>query len=541
MVNANFLVTWFKSRIRADVWALFVIIIVAPLIRFLPLVSFSPQAASYGGPSYAFVQYVIKTGTILQKGQISNYGNYGFGIYHGTEYPLFGIYQAILNIVLDIPVDSWGYHLILSIMLTLLLVPAILIFKGKRTMLTKANYLMAIALISLGTPTIILYLSGYNAPIGWAFLLFLIYLMSQDSRRSTFLFAIFAIAMGLTYQTSSLVFLIVCVVCLFTRVKGDWKLNYKAFLGIVLWISYSSLVATIQFSGFLDQLLSIFSRNAKPVTLSSYFISSSLQDKFLIGVNIFLVAVGTLYLAALVYRNRQSINQQLFILLRAYFIAVILFGIAVSSGFSVLIVISRMTEYGALLFLVLFTIVSSTKLKIGVSSFRGKSVTVIFVSLIIFTSVFAYFSANSNVNQFVSYPEAAGANWIVSRGNQSTVYTDLRIGGPIIEKLDLKVNAILPYAEGPPIGPALYDLFYSNNTQLLEGYLANLTSQSFTNHSTNLIFISTAWFSSSQPGIQAYTNFYRGPGRSFISTYDQSTFLDKIYDDGAGSVYYLNN
>ena len=513
------------------------LILVATVLRIVPLLQYSPSPSGYEGPAAFRQNYILQTGHSWL-GTEPAFSAYSSGVLGGRGEILLDQLLAIESIVLG---STSTISLVMSSIVlgtTLLFLVLIIARRFRPTPhgTLSLTSMGAIGLFTLlGTAAAVLYLTGWNTAYGWLLIGFCIYsMLRRRDVRFAGLLMTFSLAIVMTYATAALVYgIFLTTLFVVSAVLRRWETNPSyIFTFWILYLAYVSYISVLVFGTLLHipTLLSNIVTGESKFNQLSYLAQSSTGSKILHGIS---AATGLAPLAYFVFRRPVLIENRpgyLVLIAFAFSLVPLTFGFYSSLGVSG--VFQRGAEYGGLVSIIIFPIL--------VMVLKGKGIreVTLLVLIAVLLSVVGYYTSETLPGQYLTQQEASGADWLIQHSDKTNVtFTDLQLSAPFVAAGYFRVLGIPDTTLDPSqVNAELQAIYYGTNPELALGVLAGIRTY-VTDQRPDYLYFSSR-MSQNFPGITGYNYVFAPAPNGFMSKFDASPQLGLIYNNGQAFVYW---
>lgn len=512
------------------VLALILLVLLLLVMRYGPLEGYTAAAGSFsGGFAYRYNQ-LRDSGHDLNE-SIPVYSSFDSGVNPVRGEVFFVKLQVIMAQVMGYGRYS-GNLLTSSITESIILTAAFLamgwMWGGKLETIGGAvarwRRFFIVTVFVGGSPTVILYLLGWNAAYGWFFILAVVYLWQKrtDVTKSRALVIFLSLVLFGIYTTAALTLLTLTIfLMVFLR---------RSFLGI----SLALVVYAIAFFSYLSRLMfGTLIRLPEAVLSILQFESQSGGSAYLAPTDPWLrvlngaaaVAVSVPMIVSATIRNSSLKPSAESRLPHAALVSLLVYAVGAASSIGLVTGLLRTTEY--------VTVFSLCLIPYSLNKSRPRIRQLIAVGLIcaIALSAAVQITSPTVTSQYISAQEDSATSWITAHRNESTVvFTDFRLAGPLVAAGYLKVIGVSDLDLAPPeLRIRLDQIYYSGDPCAAAQGLDSL--KTFTNETYDLVMVSGRMTVAS-PGIKGYNRNFAPAAAGLVATYAMIPTLSEVYDNG---------
>ena len=512
------------------------LVLLLTIVRFLPLFGYTATPGSFSGATAFRYNQAFETGFDSSQ-PVPVYSSFDSGVNPARGEILYTPFQVIMSYVL-------GYNryegslfetsIAESTSLTLAFLAIGWLWAGRipvevDRISTKWLRLLVISAFAAGTPTIILYLVGWNAAYGWYFIMLVVYLWHKDQATTKATAVSFALTFALfgIYTTAALVLVILAT---FLAIFLRRRFSGIAVVVIVYGMAYFSYMSQLLFGEVLNlpktisALLGFESRSSG----LAYLATSSLPFKLLNGA--IDIAISVPLLLSIWPQTKASTTNIAYQLPRACVASVAVFGLGAASAIGLLNGLIRGIEYGAVFSLILIPLAYKGR--------SGRNRTLLATALLtaILLSGAVQLTSPTVPGQYLTNQETAAPQWITTYDNSTVVvFTDFRLAGPLIASGYLRVVGVSGIDFSPAqVNSLLYDIYYSGNPCRAQLGLAAVRTS--TGQSYDLLMVSTR-MTETFPAIKGYNDVYEAAPVGFEAPYIGNPSMTRLYDNGEVRLY----
>jgi hypothetical protein len=552
---------------------LFLVVMIATLVRFLPITGYSPEPVDYAGGSIYSLDQIILTGHTLNlsasKESISQGGSvnvFAGGVVEYAQYPLLPTFMASLLLMCNVSPHSWTFQVLMSIVyaLPVMLIPLLLYNSlGSRTggpeiapsgRRTAASLLLVSFYSQIGS---VPFVTQQGAP-GWIFILMTAYLLFFRRFTNTRLKGVALVTLCIlpaVYFTAASFFLLWMVVVglLLLKRGGVSKFAGPILLFGVAYLSYSIYIADVRTASIASVVIATLNtlRNGllgfTPSGIAlppQYLVDTTPLNKAKYIVNSALVALTVLVFLLLrgrILKERTTPD------------AMIMAGIVALPLLTVLLFFwlgtlsfGRTPEYGSLVSILAVTALLPLSKPAGRLPGQGNElrkmskpiwgelrtrlglpqVVAIIVVLAIVSASVTYVTDENTPYRRITYSEEAAAKWLIgSAPNETVTFTDHRLAGVLVAHGFLRTTGLVEATSVSATIDELNAVYYGNNgTAAVSVIRATGATYVFLSHG----------MARGAPAIFLYNYPVKPAPLDFMSKYESSPQLGKIFADGDG-------
>ena len=511
------------------------VVIILTLVRYEPISDLSAAPASFSGP-WAYQYYgILKTGGSSVEPPV--YSPFSSGTTPQRGEVLYIRYEAILALITGD--DRFAGTLITASLAESISLTAIFLLVGWMWGRTyqpdrggphERTAILSAIVFAAGTPTVILYLIGWNAPYGWYFVILTPYVLSKTFAKTRFRFlSLFFVAIVYSVYTTPALVLTILIVGLGIFRGGSWSrlavfsgvygVAYIVFLSQLLFGTIvkvpNALSAVLQFEDRASGL-SFIAGNPLPIRILDFAVFG-------------LVAAPLVALVlSRVSGSRPTSDTRT---TYAYVFCLAIFGLGAAAELGIVSGVFRTSEYVALFSMLLIPAAFRTVRP------KARRVVAGMLAAAVLLSVCAYVLSPTLGGQYLSLQEATGTSWIVQhRQDDAVVFTDFRLAGPLVAQGYLRVVGVSDVGSSPSIvNNLLTNIYYSESPCLAEKSLLSVRTE-VTNQTASLLMFSTR-MTDLFPAIRGYDYSYQPAPENFASKFASLPSLAEVYSNGETTIY----
>ncbi len=405
--------------------------------------------------------------------------------------------------------------------------------KGKYKLLTK-EYILIFLLGSFASfyTTYLTKRMCVALPYGWLFILLSIYTLMDEKIEYKILGLIFGFSIIWFYYTAASTYFIILVTILVLQLvflrKEIISTNYILMYSII-YVSYLIYLAERFFHSYIRVLETLISQEHIEVitTISKYTAPISPTSLWHIIIYFNGMLIGIIYILFIYWKikgksKHPCSDKLLYIIIGLFTVTIVFFGWRGLKG-----AMGRMEQYTSIILLAVFPILllESKKSKSG-SKFRKLLYSI--AILVIFTSILGHILNDVMQPGYITYTEEYAIKWYAKFGNNERVFTDFRIGTApfLLNCWEFTGIMTVPHKVKMEELQKLINIYYTNNATVAYNTLFKYYKPSFLLLSKEM----------SIRGVVTSSENFRPVSSHLFSVYDNSSFFDKVYNNG--EVYY---
>jgi hypothetical protein len=508
---------------------------------------YSSLPTGFDGPMVFRQRYLLEHGEFLvQKIPTFSYWSDAVNARLGS-YLMELINAGILHLSSSIAIPPSIIH---QIVLTIPLVGLawFLLVRGHARQQRVAPVAIVAAVVTLGTPVVINFLTGWNVAYGWIILLGVTAVYTSDlppmwKTGLTILFTI--ISPPLYHSFGFLLVTYVCLLWLLSVLLGERSVIVSPRLVVVYYLTYQMYVSTLFFGALMDGLrdvvtLSFLKRDTPVIALSS--IKMGVIDVRYLNALLYVllsIPIGCAVMRCVTYIRKartgdvlkRDADTRLLIATTALTVAITVFAVLFGFKFSIEFLINRGAMY------VIIAAVLAIIYELRTRGPRYRYVYVIATLCVVMSVyIFSVQSTTSHSATHVSIPEEQGYGWLKERLEQEdVVFTDFRLSGPFIADGFFRVLGIT--GEGnEQTRPLLNSIYYESSAENVTHALDQVKTYR-DDRSANYLFLSTG-MTHDYPGLNGYSSRFEPVPHTFFQVLDDSRAWELIYRNEDVRIYH---
>jgi len=541
------------------------------VFRSYALRMFSDLPTGFDGPLMFRRMYLLEQGKFLIE-RLPTFSFWSNGV--NSQLGIFLqeiVYAGVLKIGYSLSIQPKIIHqLILTPVLIIL--ANILLLRRWVNRPRIIDIVIVSAMVTLGTPVVITYLSGWNSPYGWIlFLAITLVVMSQLNPTWKVGLILVLFMLGLSFYHTFGFFLLIYLILLwiFSSISINRVLVFSPLLLIILYFTYQMYVSSLFFSTIAGGIEDIFSLNflvrdlirtsglltTHPELVYLRYLNLILYSLLLIPISI--VTVRYIRRVSRNYREQKSLNQQ-----GTYFLKFIIdpllgktristdqeshdefsyLSATVASAGAVLaiafvfiikmditLMINRTAEY--LILPALLAVITELR-------YQRRAYIYPLMILILSISIFTFWKQSSaaQIANYITWPEAEGYTWLSQRLDEDdVVFTDFRLSGPFIADGHFRVLGITSQGD-EDTRRLLKEIYQESSARTITTAIDQIRTWE-EDQPGDYLFLSTQMLND-YPGINGYgTQLGRVPP-SFFQALDESPDWELIYNNTEARIY----
>lgn len=558
-INTNFL---------NNILIIILIVILISIIRFIPATNYAVGPIHYDGPASFMFKYLLVHGKFPEK-NLPVFSLYSQGLNEVRAQPVLIILHVVFQLLTGLPsgdlfsqvhVVAELRYAVISMLLSIMVVSTALSITNSSSNLYLKNVTsfekILITLFSIsGSSVVLMYLSGWNAGFGFAFISLCVYILlllcrKTNDLRFKLLLLIFSSYLILLYHTAALVYGIVSIILLVYSFKNQkikilrlYTTSYLITFTAYLLYVYVSFFGTIM--GGVKQFVTLLLLGQIKIDVVNPRTPFEAFDPIYLGIYALSIIAGSSPLALFVlqdtlskvlnsfslsYKGKTNLNQEI---LEKHVFRILIISLVIS--FFVWFVymgriglIHRGKEYTSYFSILTFSYLIGTHIPKKLNILLKVS-----ILIAIITSIYVY-SGSVEHRLHLTYSEKTSQEWLKEHiPPYKTIFTDLRLSANFVSDGYFKVIGPLD----PPKVPddilinRLNAIFYGNNSTKAIKTLKSITTK--TGENFDYLFFSERF---TQIGIYGYDYLYKPAPFNFTIKYDQSE-LNKVYYNGIVYIY----
>jgi hypothetical protein len=524
------------------------IVIFSTLVRFLPVIGYSPEPIAYSGGSTYGINYALDTGHFLFPGEAESQAKQNIfvaSLVENAEHPIFPILQISVIIVAGLEHGTWQSEIALSLLFTLpilFIVYSILNFISKKRDNKRFNDYLPIIYLGIG----LLYsqigsivLITQRGSDGWIFFLYPIYFLlfrKEKTIRFWIISLLFLALLPATYFTGASFALLWFSIILLTYRRGRenniivWRMfllfglfyiSYSIFISLgrthVLLDVWHNLIASLGL-GFTNFVPS----NVLPAQYIAY--GTSLTSKIENLVSAVFVAIPVVFF--LIYSIRKRVDHfrgDTTVLAGIITLPITAFLLFIWLG---TLGIGRIAEYGAVISMICIACLLPT-----MKEKKKKFIALIAVLAILSTTI-VYVTDENIPGAHITTTEASAAKWLMSTSdNGKIIFTDNRLTAVFVASGFLKVTGLYEGDNTNITIDELNAIYYGDNSSQSILLLSQM--------GCNYLFFSEG-MTNEVPSIYGFNYHFRPAPLNFLDKYKSNTDFNTVYDNGKITIFTLN-
>jgi hypothetical protein len=500
--------------------AVILIILVATLFRIYPIYQFSFQPSGYNG------QIEIRSLNIEETGHSS---------FSSRGEILIDIYTAEQKIIIN--QDPQIIFLITTLTQCICFSLVIILFT-KPILKDKTLDLIPMAFIVLfsifATPDVITRLSGWNGPYLWIFyfLAFYLIIFKKQTKSIICLSMLLLIILPIAYFTEAIfVFLLLIILLIYQLVyKRTVIPNTHIILYIMFFIIYEIYISDYSMD-WIFQIITMITTYTQNTTRSQLLNYIAGGTNISMIKNLICIVLASIPLIYFIIIGKKKFDTKIVDLFNVLLLTIFVFGIIIYFWMGFTGIAQRIPLYGALLSILAFTVLSAKK-----TNNKNYMILIFFISVAIIFSGYTYITSDYN-SSAISFDEEAASNWLITHTYKSeTIFTDLRLSGPLTYNGYSPVILNDVFISPETVNKLLEEMFYKIDSPVDAFYQLDKLN----NVNIRLIYFSTS-FTERFPGIKGFDYSFLPASKDYLERYDELNQFDVIYRNHESTILYIKD
>jgi len=521
--------------------------ILALLVRFLPLVKFSPEPATFRSYMLYSHLYLEQMGHLPKAEDIEVYNRFSSQARIATQRYPFLVFPSMLILLVGTPYPSWESEFLLSLSMAFPLYFVALVLAHRR----KEKFSLKIPLLALfsivATPYFISYLCYRTTTIGHLVIILFTYLYLRffvEERLPFYklLVILFGSFLAITYFTGSSAFLcILGIICVLELLYTKRMHNLGVFaIVLIVFLSYLMYHSTARFGGLVkigEAFFDLLLKGERAETwafvqpyVQSYLTSTTFANKIRLSIS-YLLAYLPLFL--FVTQAKRIFLERRVKWIPAFALILSLIPIGLLTYFAVGKWGGYLPEYGTLTSVIIALLIYRYKI---IKGYPFKLFLIV-IGVSILISSLAYIKDENRYVATVTYQEAKGAQFATLKISPlQVIFTDFRLASPIVGRghfLVTGVDTTASLTEVKRCLKQLHDIYWGANPSRALNALSQLKID---NREISYFFFSKQ-MCKELPGIRTYSLNFKPASYNSIKALSQVSNV--IYSNSEAIIFLL--